>query len=135
VAGADAASAYLAARGISSEDCHRVWVAVAVHSSPGIAERIDPLARLIRLAVKADFSRDFAAEMGVTHVCEEIEALLPRLDAEKALTHAVICGAATETVDSRTWPSTRRHPAGSWPGILLRAHRENPGWEGVNPAF
>lgn len=138
VCGADMAKQQLELQGrFSSEDSHRVWVAIAVHTSPGIAERIDPLARLIRLSVKADFSRDFAEKTGVLAYCDRIEQLLPRLDVERTLASAVISQAKDlpSKVDSLTWPSTEKHPAGSWPGILLRAHIENPDWDGINPAF
>ncbi|KAL3951782.1 hypothetical protein ACCO45_013499 [Purpureocillium lilacinum] len=92
-------------------DAHRIWTAIAVHTSSGIAERIDPLARLS-------------------------EALLPRLDVEVVLANAVVGQAGHgDAPDNLTWPSTQKHPAGSWPGLLLRAHRQNPGHGGRNPAF
>ncbi|KAI9157963.1 hypothetical protein HJFPF1_05948 [Paramyrothecium foliicola] len=90
VCGADMAERQLEMDGgFTPEDCRRVWIAIAVHTSPGIAERIDPLARLLRLAVKSDFSRAFATELGVAAYCDEIEQLLPRLDVERVLAHAV----------------------------------------------
>lgn len=137
VEGADAAKAHLTAHGVSPEESHKVWTAIAIHTSPGIAERIDPLSRLVRLAVKIDFSPAFREEMGARAVCAEIQAHLPRLDIEKALGDAVVKQAVKipDKVDSLTWPSTEKHPSASWPGLLLRAHIENPGYTGINPAF
>lgn len=137
VEGADAAQAHLLSKGITSAESHQVWVAIAIHTSPGIAERIDPLSRLIRLAVKMDFSRSFAEDHGATAYANSIEECLPRLDVEKALGDAVVrqAGKIPAQVDARTWPNSEKHPSASWPGILLRAHLENPGYDGINPAF
>jgi hypothetical protein len=74
--------------------------------------------------------------MGVDEYCRGIEELLPRLDAEKALSDAVVKQAGKiPHIDSLTWPSDAKFPAASWPGVLLRAHAENPDHEGMNPAF
>ncbi|KAL6865686.1 hypothetical protein ACO1O0_001781 [Amphichorda felina] len=137
VEGADAAKTHLISHGVSPERSHQVWTAIAVHTSPGIAERIDPLSRLVRLAVKMDFSPSFRDEMGARDFCAEIQTHLPRLEIEKALGDAVVKQAAKipDKVDSLTWPSTEKHPSSSWPGMLLRAHLENPGYDGINPAF
>jgi hypothetical protein len=137
VEGADAAKTCLLTHGVTESESHQVWTAIAVHTSPGIAERIDPLARLIRIAVKMDFSRSFCAGMGGTEYAASIEEQLPRLDVERALGDAVVRQAAKipDKVDSLTWPSSQKHPSASWPGILLRAHLENPDYDGINPAF
>lgn len=55
VEGADGACAHLHAHNISKEQSHQVWTAIALHTSPEIAERISPLARLVRLGVLIDF--------------------------------------------------------------------------------
>lgn len=137
VEGADAAREHLRSHGISETDSHKVWVAIALHTSPGIAERIDPFTRLIRLAVKIDFSQDARDLHGATSFTRDLEADLPRLNIEEVLAEAVIRQARKipETVDRLTWPSDEKHPSASWPGILLRAHIENPGHVGINPAF
>ncbi|KPM36162.1 hypothetical protein AK830_g10405 [Neonectria ditissima] len=137
VEGADAAKAHLLAHGTPESDSHDVWTAIAVHSSAGIAERISPLSRVIRLAVKSDFSPAYCSQLGAAEYAAQIEKLLPRLEVEKALGDAVVKQAAKipEHIDSLTWPNSDKHPSASWPGILLRAHLENPGYEGINPAF
>ncbi|CAM1510945.1 Fc.00g084580.m01.CDS01 [Cosmosporella sp. VM-42] len=137
VEGADAAKAHLTSHGVTPEESQKAWVAIALHTSPGIAERIDPFTRLLRVAVKADFSQDVARELGVGDYSREIEEHLPRLDAERCLADAVVKQAIEppEKVDHLTWHNSQKHPKASWPGILLRAHLENPDHGGVNPAF
>lgn len=137
VEGADAAKSHLLANGISEQDSHQVWSAIALHTSPGIAERIDPFTRLVRLGVLTDFSPATRERLGAGSYAAEIEEYLPRLEIEKVLADAVVCQARGEqTVPDRlTWPTSEKHPKGSWPGMLLRAKLENPGHQGVNPAF
>jgi hypothetical protein len=137
VEGADAAEAHLMANGISKSDSHKVWTAIALHTSPGIAERIDPFTRLIRTAVKIDFSPRQQTQYNAKELVAGIEQDLPRLDIERVLADTVVQQAQKipDSVDSTTWLDSEKHPSSSWPGILLRAHIENPGYEGVNPAF
>ncbi|KAM4064595.1 HD domain-containing protein [Hirsutella rhossiliensis] len=140
VRGADAAANHLRAHGVGETDCHAVWVAIALHTSPGIAERIHPLARLVRRAVLVDFSEAARRQAEADGCpCADFEARLPRLGIERCLADAVVAQAgpreALPRVDSLIWPSSEKHPAASWPGILLRAHLENPGHDGINPAF
>lgn len=137
VEGADAASEHCANHGLSADDCHKVWCAIALHTSAGIAERIDPFTRLVRVAVKLDFAPAMQHAYGAQEYAAEIELLLPRLNVEKVLADAVVKQATKipEKVDRMSWPDSEKHPKASWPGILLRAHLENPSYEGVNPAF
>ncbi|KAL2866499.1 uncharacterized protein BJX67DRAFT_129492 [Aspergillus lucknowensis] len=136
VEGADAAKAHLLSHGMSEESSHQVWIAIALHTSAGIAERIYPLSRLMRYGVLMDFSPATREAMGAVEYSSEIERLLPRLNIEKVLGDAVVHQAEhLDQSDRSTWPNTKKHPKASWPGILLRAHLENPSHEGVNPAF
>lgn len=137
VEGADAAKTHLLASGIPEQESQQVWSAIALHTSPGIAERIDPFTRLVRLGVLADFSPATREKLGAERYATEIEMHLPRLEIERVLGDAVVCQAPEQTVlpDRLTWPSTEKHPKASWPGMLLRAKLENPGHQGVNPAF
>ena len=57
VEGADAAARFLELRGWASERITPVWEAIALHTSPGIAERFGPLAELVRTAVLVDLGR------------------------------------------------------------------------------
>ncbi|KAL4722929.1 hypothetical protein ACLX1H_010169 [Fusarium chlamydosporum] len=132
VVSADIAKHHLSEVSYGEKEGHQVWTAIALHTSPGIAERIDPFSRLLRLGVRADFGTDeYRRSVGVDEYCKEIEALLPRLDIEKVLGDAVIKQAKKiPHVDSLTWPNDDKFPSASWPGILLRAHAENPNHEG-----
>jgi hypothetical protein len=57
---------------------------------------------------------------------ERVEGLFPRGEIEKVLGDAVVAQGLRRP---------EKAPAASWPGILVRSARENPGWEGVNRAF
>ncbi|MDQ0767108.1 HD domain-containing protein [Streptomyces canus] len=123
VEGADAASDFLAERGFDPTLRKQVWEAIALHTSPGIAERMGPLTRLVRLGVTVDFSGN------VGEADKELLGLLrqfPRADIELVLGNAVVAQAVMR-------PS--KAPAASWPGGLLAAHLANPKNPGVNEAF
>ncbi|THX96314.1 metal dependent phosphohydrolase [Aureobasidium pullulans] len=126
VEGADAASLHLHSHGISEETCHQVWTAIALHTSPGIAERISPLARIVRQAVLMDFGAPLRDVFGADGYCQEIEVALPRLDVEKCLGDVVV-GQAVKVPG--------KAPAVSWPNALLKAHLRDLEWEGINPEF
>lgn len=123
VEGADAASAFLTERGVDPELRRHVWEAIALHTSPGIAERMGPLTKLVRLGVLTDFGSD--TEM----VPESLHAVLtrfPRADIEVVLGDAVVAQAVRRP---------EKAPPSSWPGGLLAAHLADPSHRGVNEAF
>jgi hypothetical protein len=134
VEGADAAKAHVLSFGRSEAEAHDVWVAIACHTSPHIAEKISPLACLVRVSVLFDFMetrklagpRDGAVEALSQQFSEEVEERYPRLEPEKVLGDVVVEQARRQRAKA---------PAASWPGVLLRAAEEDPGWEGVNKAF
>lgn len=126
VEGADAATAFLASYHIAENRCQDVWMAIALHTSPGIAERISPLARIVRVAVLMDFGAPLRDQFAARRYCEEIEKLLPRLGVEKWLGDAVVRQAVEKP---------EKAPAVSWPNALLKAHLKDPDFEGVNPEF
>jgi hypothetical protein len=126
VEGADAATSFLKEQGVSEADAHEVWVAIAIHTSHHIAERISTLARLVRLGVSLDFKRPSALELTTPAEVEHLEARFPRGPIEKVLGDSV----ADQAVEK-----PEKAPGGSWPGNLYRAKLENPGWEGVNKGF
>lgn len=138
VEGADAAKNHLLSHGWSEFQSHQVWTAIALHTTPGIAERIDPFTRLVRLGVLMDFSADARTRLGADDYGVQIEAWLPRLNIETELANAVVGQASMrdlpELPSKTCYPSTLKHPAASWPGMLLRAHLENPRLA-RNPAF
>ncbi|KIW00211.1 uncharacterized protein PV09_08251 [Verruconis gallopava] len=126
VEGADAASAFLRSHGVRDDEAHDVWVAIALHTSPGIAERISDLARLVRVAVLADFKRPASLEEFSGAYVQAIERSFPRLNIEKILGDVVVEQALRQR---------EKAPPASWPGVLLRSKLENPDWDGVNKAF
>jgi hypothetical protein len=113
VEGADAAFRLLAELGSAPDVRGRVWEAIALHTSPGIAERAGPLTRLVRLGVLLDFSGH----------PPEVDGL-PRLNAERVLSDAV-------TKQALRQPS--KAPASSWPADLVRGY--DPDSSGVNVNF
>ncbi|TKA23126.1 hypothetical protein B0A50_07156 [Salinomyces thailandicus] len=126
VEGADAAERDLRSLSVSETDAHEVWVAIALHTSPHIAERISSLARLVRLAVLMDFKRKDALTLTTEEEVAEFEGLFPRLEAEQVLGDAVV---------QQALKRPEKAPAASWAGVLLKSKLENPDWEGVNKAF
>nr|AGC95325.1 putative metal-dependent phosphohydrolase [Aspergillus terreus] len=124
VEGADAAASYLRQHEIPKSDIHEVWQAIALHTSPGIAERISSCARLVRQAVLLDFGKSLDQESQAFR--QHIEESFPRIGIEKVLGDVVVDQALRQP---------QKAPPASWPGILLRAKQDNPEWTGVNKAF
>jgi hypothetical protein len=54
VDGANQARDFLAAHGISGEDAHRVWTAIALHTTPGVPEHMEPEIALVTAGVETD---------------------------------------------------------------------------------
>ena len=131
VEGADAAENFMRSHGSSADDAREAWVAVALHTSPGIAERISSLARLLRLGVTIDFKRAAVMPMVPEMVVREIEKHFPRGEIEKVLGDAVV----EQAIGREGAERVAKAPAASWPGVLLRSRLENPEWSGVNKAF
>ena len=109
VEGADAAAALLREHGRSEADADLVWQAIALHTSPGIAERRGPLPLLTRVGVRIDFS-------SVTIPDGEraaVERDHPRLALDHELAALVVAQALRQPEKSR---------GSSWPADLVRSH-------------
>jgi hypothetical protein len=91
VEGADLAAAVLREHGVAEDDVDRVWEAIALHTSPGIAERRGLLAYLTREGVGMDFGRhpEIASAWA-----SAIHAACPRLDMVRSLVDAIVERAA-----------------------------------------
>lgn len=126
VEGADAALAFLASKGVSSEQAHEIWIAIACHTSAGIGERISPLAKLQRHGPLVDFKRPDVLALLDEALVQQNEASFPRGEIEKVLSDTVV----EQALNQRS-----RAPAATWPGALLRFKDENPDWQGVNKEF
>ena len=137
VCGADAAVSFLGSLdhrsngGHSNSDLREIWTAIALHTSPGLAERMSPLTRLLRIAVKADFGAVQYRSLLDAAKIERFEAQFPRGEVEKVLGDCVAIQAERRAESDRVIKA----PQVSWPWNLLRARLEHPGWTGVNKGF
>ncbi|GAB2961900.1 HD domain-containing protein [Amycolatopsis acidiphila] len=114
VEGADRAAEFLIGRGVPASDADRVWQAIALHTSPGIAERRGALCVLVREGV----ALDFGGPMGTAHAAaltdeqaDAVHAMYPRLDMIRSLTDSIVAQAAK---------SPKNAPRYSIPGEFLR---------------
>jgi HD domain-containing protein len=113
VEGADLAAAVLREHALAEPDVDRVWEAIALHTSPGIAERRGLLAYLTREGVGIDFGR--RPEL-VSAWAPQIHAAYPRLDMVRSLVGAIVERAA------RCPAAAPRYSMG---GELLRERQAN----------
>ncbi|MER5356602.1 HD domain-containing protein [Kitasatospora sp. NPDC002551] len=111
VEGADLAADLLRRHDVAEADVDRVWEAIALHTSPGIAERRGLLCYLTRSGVGADFGRN--AEI-VAPWEKRIHAAYPRLSMVRSLVDAIVERAA------RSEDAAPRYSLG---GELLRERR------------
>jgi HD domain len=125
VVGADRAVAFARECGRDAASCRAIWDAVALHTSPGIAERHEPLTRAVRNGVLTDFGAPALVERHRALV-EGIEQRYPRAGIERVLARAVVEAA-------RRTPS--KAPASSWPAALVHGSELNDDPEADNPCF
>lgn len=135
VCGADAAAEHLRKFEVNEADIQEVWTAIALHTSPGIAERITALARFVRLAVLMDFNKlgecpwanGSEQQVNELRYRRSVEEHFPRLDAEKVLGDIVV---------EQGMRQPTKAPAASWAGIMVKAAKEElSGLQDVNKAF
>ncbi|KAK4170722.1 hypothetical protein QBC36DRAFT_250785 [Triangularia setosa] len=127
VVSADVTARLLRSHGVAEKEVRDAWLAMSLHTSPGIAERLGGTVRALRLGVRADFKSypPPPAEFIETWA-DVIRWQLPRLEIEKELGDAVC---------EQGMQNPLKAPGGSWPGDLVRAKRDDPDWEGVNRGF
>jgi hypothetical protein len=113
VEAADAAVALLGEHGRSEADADQVWQAIALHTSPGIAERRGPVTMLTRLGVRSDFFTVTIPDEA--RVAAERE--YPRLGLDHELGDLLVAQALRQPEKAR--------PA-SWVADLVREHHLNP---------
>lgn len=114
VEGADRAAEFLIQEGMSTADADQVWQAIALHTSPGIAERRGTLCVLVREGVALDFGVPAGADHLDAVTDEQADAMhaaYPRLDMIRSLTDAIVAQAAKDPKNA---------PRYTTPGELLR---------------
>ncbi|HEX4225406.1 MAG TPA: HD domain-containing protein, partial [Pseudonocardiaceae bacterium] len=114
VEGADRAAAFLIERGRSAAEADDVWLAIALHSTSGIAERRGPLCVLVRAGVAFDFGGPLGAgdlEALTDEQADLVHAAYPRLDMARSLIDEIVAHAAK---------NPNNGPRYSLPGELLR---------------
>ncbi|QWF83967.1 HD domain-containing protein [Amycolatopsis sp. CA-230715] len=114
VEGADRAAEFLTGQGVSTKDADQVWQAIALHTSPGIAERRGVLCVLVREGV----ALDFGGPAGANHLdaltdeqADAIHTAYPRLEMIRSLTDAIVAQAAKNPANA---------PRYTIPGEFLR---------------
>lgn len=115
VESADAASRFLRARSWSQARVRPVWEAIALHTSPGLAERFGPTCSALRTGVSADFGRSSPRST----VSAALETAWPRGDIERVLAEAVVHQALRNANPGKA-------PGGSWPGALVESYLRDP---------
>lgn len=130
--GADAAVDFMHSNGLTEKAALReVWTAIALHTSPGLAERMSPLTRTFRMGPKADFGHEQYRSLLGEDFIHAAEAEFPRGNPEKVLGDAVSGQAERRQGEARD----TKAPAVSWPWNLLRCRLEEPDWQGINKGF
>ncbi|QBR87580.1 HD domain-containing protein [Microbacterium sp. dk485] len=122
VEGADAAARFLTEAGWDAARIDEVWQAIALHTTPGIAERRGPIPLLTRLGVRADFGGGTVSPA----IRRDVEHEYPRLEIERVLADAVVRQALDRP---------EKAPSGSWAGAMRAAFLADPTRPGLNPAF
>jgi hypothetical protein len=125
VTGADRAVEFARAAGRDPASCRAIWDAVALHTSPGIAERHEPLTRAVRSGVLTDFGSQAHTERHRALI-GDLEQRYPRDGIERVLARAVVDAA-------RTTPA--KAPPSSWPADLVRGADLITDPEADNPLF
>ena len=82
-----------------------MWEAIALHTSPGIAERQGPITRYTRIGA----TRDFAGLPPLAPDLDDLAAPYPRLEIEVVLPERLI---------AQSMRKPEKAPATSWAGVL-----------------
>jgi hypothetical protein len=120
VDGADAAATFLTTQGLPSGDVDAVWEAIALHTSPGIAERRGALCEMTRSGVAMDLGRDI--DFVTDAQAAAIHRAYPRLSVERALVDSIV-----KQVTARP----EKGPRYSLPGDLARERALPPHVTGI----
>src|SRR5713101_6697672 len=113
VEGADLAAALLTGHGVAAPEVDRVWEAIALHSSVGIAHRRGLLTYLTHRGVFTDSGRDTGLPADL--IRQEVLNAYPRTAGDRSIADAIVAHAAR---------SDAAAPPGSLAFELLRQHLE-----------
>jgi hypothetical protein len=120
VAGADAAAEFLTGHRLPAAEVDAVWEAIALHTTPQIAERRGPLCLLVREGIGADFGGVIGPGLGLETITDEegraIHDAYPRFAMISSIVEAMATQAAKNPANG---------PRYSVGGELLR-ERGNP---------
>lgn len=118
--GADRAAEFLTEHGLPAAEVDAVWEAIALHTTPQIAERRGPLCLLVRAGIGVDFGGALSAGLDPMAVTDEeaeaIHGAYPRLAMISSIVDAITTQAAKHPANG---------PSYSLGGELLR-ERGNP---------
>ncbi|WP_433260877.1 HD domain-containing protein [Actinosynnema sp. CS-041913] len=92
VDGADLAVRFVLERGLTEARAQVVWDAIALHTSPDIAERKGPEVALTQAGTITDVAGTGASLLPVGYA-DEVHARFPRLDVEDGLADAIVAQA------------------------------------------
>jgi hypothetical protein len=116
VEGADLAADVLRKHGVAEPDINRVWEAIALHSSVGIADRRGLLTSLTHRGVFVDAGR--VTDALADRLRQEVFIAYPRPAGDRSIADAIVAHASR---------SEAAAPPGSLAFELLRQHREAEG--------
>jgi hypothetical protein len=116
VEGADLAADVLRKHGVAEPDINRVWEAIALHSSVGIADRRGLLTSLTHRGVFIDAGR--VTDALADRLRQEVLIAYPRSAGDRSIADAIVAHATR---------SDAAAPPGSLAFELLRQHREAEG--------
>ncbi|WP_099039681.1 HD domain-containing protein [Mycobacterium neglectum] len=85
--GADAAQAFLRAHGISEHDARNVWLGIALHTTPGIPDRLGPEIALVTAGVETDVLGLNLDALSSAEI-QEVIAAHPRVDFKAGILQA-----------------------------------------------
>ncbi|SPM28442.1 HD domain-containing protein [Mycobacterium terramassiliense] len=77
--GADAARDFLLERGVDRSEAHKVWLGIALHTTPGVPARLDPEISLLVAGVATDVVGAARDDLP-SHAIEAVTAAHPRPD-------------------------------------------------------
>jgi HD superfamily phosphodiesterase len=85
--GADAARTFLLGHGATHEDAKNVWLGIALHTTPGIPDRMDPDVALVTAGVETDVL-GLGLDALTSAEIQQVIAAHPRVDFKHGIIHA-----------------------------------------------